>query len=46
MFLEHVANDLSLLKELSDSLVPNGRILINVPVNEGWEDLKHVSVNT
>ena len=40
--LEHVEDDLFLLKELAGFLAPNGYVLINVPINEVWEDPKHI----
>lgn len=40
--LEHVEDDLALLKQLAERLSPGGRILINVPINEIWLDPKHV----
>jgi predicted SAM-dependent methyltransferase len=40
--LEHVDDDVSLLKELFFLLEKGGYVLINVPVNEVWQDPKHV----
>lgn len=40
--LEHVDDDIKLLKELYEVIVPGGYILINVPINEVWEDPKHI----
>lgn len=39
--LEHVENDLELLLSLKKALKPTGYLLINVPINEVWEDPKH-----
>jgi 2-polyprenyl-3-methyl-5-hydroxy-6-metoxy-1,4-benzoquinol methylase len=40
--LEHVESDEKLMKQLSQALRPGGWCLINVPINEVWEDPKHV----
>jgi SAM-dependent methyltransferase len=40
--LEHVEDDIQLLKELWANLQPGGYVLINVPINEVWDDPKHV----
>ncbi len=40
--IEHVDDELLLLKSLVDKLSKDGVILINVPINEVWEDPKHV----
>jgi len=41
--LEHVESDFELLQSLNTALRPNGYLLINVPINEVWDDPKHVS---
>lgn len=40
--LEHVESDLALLQSFKAALRPNGYLLINVPINEVWDDPKHV----
>lgn len=40
--LEHVDDDLTLLNKFYDLLVAKGSVLINVPINEVWEDPKHI----
>jgi SAM-dependent methyltransferase len=40
--IEHVDNDEELLRSLIPKLKPGGKFLINVPINEVWEDPKHV----
>ena len=40
--LEHVPNDVELLQQLKRKLKPDGVFLINLPVNEVWEDPKHL----
>lgn len=40
--LEHVPNDVELLSSLVETLNPKGLILINLPINEVWDDPKHV----
>jgi 2-polyprenyl-3-methyl-5-hydroxy-6-metoxy-1,4-benzoquinol methylase len=40
--LEHVDDDLSLIQNLVASLRPGGYLLVNVPINEGWPDPRHV----
>jgi SAM-dependent methyltransferase len=40
--LEHVDNDLSLVIELHRLLKQDGYLLINVPINEVWNDPNHV----
>ncbi len=40
--LEHVPDDMSLLKEFRRLLVPKGVLLLNVPINEELPDPKHV----
>lgn len=40
--IEHVDDDTSLVKDLAAKLTSNGLMLINVPINEVWEDPKHV----
>jgi SAM-dependent methyltransferase len=40
--LEHVPDDGQLLAELASKLAPGGRLLLNLPINEVWEDPKHV----
>lgn len=40
--LEHVENDVELLEILSSKLHAQGRILINLPINEVWTDPKHI----
>lgn len=40
--IEHVDDDLSLVKSLSGKLSAEGVILINIPINEVWQDPKHV----
>lgn len=40
--IEHVDNDEALLRSLTPKLKPDGKFLINVPINEVWEDPKHV----
>jgi len=41
--LEHIKDDKLLLRKLYDMLEAGGYILINVPVNEVWDDPKHVN---
>lgn len=40
--IEHVDDDEALLRSLMPKLKPEGKFLINVPINEVWEDPKHV----
>lgn len=40
--LEHVNDDHKLLSEIFSKLEDKGHVLINVPINEVWEDPKHV----
>jgi 2-polyprenyl-3-methyl-5-hydroxy-6-metoxy-1,4-benzoquinol methylase len=40
--IEHVEDDRLLVKNLSEKLSNTGVILINVPINEVWQDPKHV----
>lgn len=40
--IEHVKDDLKLLQFLSGRLSEKGIMLINIPINEVWEDPKHV----
>jgi SAM-dependent methyltransferase len=40
--IEHVDDDQGLLRGLSNRMNANGKFLINVPINEVWEDPKHV----
>jgi len=40
--IEHVEDDAALLKELAQHMSPEGKFLINVPINEVWVDPKHV----
>lgn len=40
--IEHVEDDQGLLMSLADKLKTKGVILINIPINEVWEDPKHV----
>lgn len=40
--LEHVDSDERLLSEFGRILNPGGHVLINVPINEVWNDPKHV----
>jgi 2-polyprenyl-3-methyl-5-hydroxy-6-metoxy-1,4-benzoquinol methylase len=40
--IEHVDDDASLVTKLSGRLSQEGIMLINVPINEVWEDPKHV----
>jgi len=40
--LEHVESEQTLLKTLKAALRPGGYLLINVPINEVWDDPKHV----
>lgn len=39
--LEHVEDESDLLALFSDMLAPRGRVLINVPINEAWDDPRH-----
>jgi 2-polyprenyl-3-methyl-5-hydroxy-6-metoxy-1,4-benzoquinol methylase len=39
--LEHVADDDALLARFASALRPQGLLLLNVPINELWEDPKH-----
>lgn len=40
--IEHVEDDVELVSSLSEKLTDKGIMLINVPINEVWEDPKHV----
>jgi 2-polyprenyl-3-methyl-5-hydroxy-6-metoxy-1,4-benzoquinol methylase len=40
--IEHVDDDHGLVRSLSEKLLENGMILINIPINEVWLDPKHV----
>ncbi|WP_069473716.1 class I SAM-dependent methyltransferase [Candidatus Marithrix sp. Canyon 246] len=40
--LEHVESDLALLQSFKAALRSGGYLLINVPINEVWDDPKHV----
>lgn len=40
--IEHVDDDVLLLKSLVDKLSQNGVLLVNVPINEVWIDPKHI----
>lgn len=40
--IEHVEDDTRLVKDLTQKLSENGVILINIPINEVWEDPKHI----
>jgi len=40
--LEHVDDDVELLGQFVNAIRPGGGILINVPINEVWQDPKHV----
>jgi SAM-dependent methyltransferase len=40
--IEHVDDDIQLVKSLNSKLSDNGVMLINVPINEVWRDPKHV----
>ncbi len=40
--IEHVQDDVALVDSLGKLLSPDGVILINVPINEVWQDPKHV----
>jgi hypothetical protein len=37
-----VDNDVELIKKLSQSLSESGVVLVNVPINEVWQDPKHI----
>ena len=39
--LEHVRDDIALLRRLRSITRPGGIVLLNVPINEVWEDPKH-----
>ena len=39
--IEHVENDIVFLKELKALLNKNGTLIINLPINEVWDDPKH-----
>jgi 2-polyprenyl-3-methyl-5-hydroxy-6-metoxy-1,4-benzoquinol methylase len=39
--LEHLENDLELLMTFKNLLKPNGKLLINLPINEVWVDPNH-----
>jgi 2-polyprenyl-3-methyl-5-hydroxy-6-metoxy-1,4-benzoquinol methylase len=39
--LEHVEDDFSLLQKFYDYLEDKGFLLLNLPINEVWEDTKH-----
>lgn len=40
--LEHVPSDRALLAALARALRPGGALLVNVPINEVWQDPNHV----
>lgn len=40
--LEHVDDDAALVRSLREYLKEGGYILINIPINEVWEDPKHI----
>lgn len=40
--IEHVDEDVLLVKNLSEKLSITGVILINIPINEVWQDPKHI----
>lgn len=40
--LEHVINDRELLEKFYQNLVGGGTLLLNLPINEVWQDPKHV----
>jgi len=40
--LEHVESDAELLDKLIEALHPGGYLLVNVPINEVWNDPKHI----
>jgi len=40
--LEHVPSDKNLLDQFMQALQPGGCLLVNVPVNEVWDDPKHI----
>lgn len=44
--LEHVESDQALLKDLVDALRPGGYLLVNVPINEVWDDPRHIRTYT
>lgn len=44
--LEHVDNDVKLLEMFHRALSEDGVLLVNVPINEVWEDPKHVRAYT
>lgn len=44
--IEHVVNEESFLNQLLQFLKSDGKFLINVPINEIWQDPKHVRTYT
>jgi SAM-dependent methyltransferase len=44
--IEHVEDDFALLRLFHRSLSPDGCLLLNVPINEVWNDPKHVRAYT
>jgi SAM-dependent methyltransferase len=40
--LEHVESDAELMSRLVNSLRPGGYFLVNVPINESWDDPRHL----
>jgi 2-polyprenyl-3-methyl-5-hydroxy-6-metoxy-1,4-benzoquinol methylase len=40
--LEHVPDDGEIVRLFSEKLAPNGKLLLNLPINEVWLDPKHV----
>lgn len=40
--LEHVESDKDLIKQFLSMLAPDGYLLVNVPINEVWNDPKHI----
>lgn len=40
--LEHVENDILLVEQLCEKIKKGGKLLINLPINEVWNDPKHV----
>jgi 2-polyprenyl-3-methyl-5-hydroxy-6-metoxy-1,4-benzoquinol methylase len=40
--LEHVPDDVRLLRQFHARLRPRGHLLINLPINEVWDDPNHV----
>lgn len=40
--LEHVADDVELVRQFRSRLRPDGHLLVNLPINEVWDDPNHV----